>query len=113
MKTKDIPGLKGQVMRMLPITQAEVWKALRLSSKDGSELIGYMISDKLVKRTIIKIKGKRTFLLESSNGRTRKFEPSILLSGDKFSPCCRCEKDCAPSDCMQLTEWAVQLQSNK
>lgn len=27
---------------MLPVTQAEIWKALGISSKDGSELIGYL-----------------------------------------------------------------------
>ena len=43
-----------------------MWKALGINSKDGSELIGYMLNERLIKRTIIKIGSRRTFLLESA-----------------------------------------------
>jgi hypothetical protein len=36
------PRFKEQVMSMLSVTQAEIWKALGISSKDGSEIIGYL-----------------------------------------------------------------------
>jgi DNA-binding Lrp family transcriptional regulator len=109
MKIKDIPGLKEQVLNMLPVTQARMWKALGISSKDGSELIKYMLNDKVIKRTITTIEGKRTFLLESENGNpnAKKIDYSVMLSGDKFSPCCRCEEDCVPVDCVRLTEWVI------
>ncbi len=110
MKIKDIPRLKQQVMSILPITQAEMWKALGINSKDGSELIGYMLKDKLINRTIINIEGKRTFLLErkNGNGHSKWTDCSALLSGDKFSPCAGCKKDCVPSYCEQLTEWVIR-----
>lgn len=109
MKIKDIPRLKQQVMSILPITQAEMWKALGINSKDGSELIGYMLNERLIKRTIIKIGSSRTFLLESANGtgHAKKTDFSVLLSGGKFSPCCGCEKDCVPAGCMQLAQWVI------
>ena len=109
MKIKDIPRLKQQVMSILPITQAEMWKALGINSKDGSELIGYMLNERLIKRTIIKIEGKRTFLLEhrNGNGHSKQTDYSVLLSGNKFSPCSRCEKECVPANCNQLAKWIV------
>ncbi len=109
MKIKDIPRLEEQVMSLLPIPQIEMRKALGLSSQDGSELIGHMLKDKLINRTIIKIEGKRTFLLErrNGNGHSKKTDYSALLSGDKFSPCSGCDKDCVPANCKQLVEWVV------
>ncbi len=76
-------------------------KALGLSSQDGSELIGYMLKDKLINRTLITTEGKRTFLLErrNGNGHSKKTDYSVLLSGGKFSPCSGCEKDCVPAYC--------------
>lgn len=109
MKIKDIPGLKQQVISMLPVTQAEMWKVLGISSKDASELIGHMLGNKLIKRTKIKINGKWTFLLESTNGngRAAKIDFSVLLSGNKFLPCCGCEEFCAPVKCTKLKEWVI------
>ncbi len=110
MKIKDIPRLEEQVMSMLPIAQIEMRKALGLSSQDGSELIGYMLKDKLINRTLINIEGKRTFLLErrNGNGHSKKTDYSALLSGDRFLPCCGCEKECVPEHCKQLTEWVIR-----
>lgn len=109
MKIKDILRLQEQVISMLPVSQAEMWKALGISSKEGSELIGYLLGEKLIRRTRIKTDGKWTFLLESANwnGHAKKIDFSALLYGGKFSPCCGCEKDCVPADCMQLNEWLV------
>ncbi len=109
MKIKDIPRLEEQVMSMLPIAQLEMRRALGLSSQDSSELIGHMLKDKLINRTIINIEGKRTFLLErkNGNGHSKKIDYSVLLSGDKFLPCCGCERECVPAYCKQLTAWVV------
>ncbi len=110
MKIKDIPKLEEQVMSILPTAQVEMRKTLGLSSQDGSELIGHMLKDKLINRTIINIEGKRTFLLErrNVNGHSKKTDYSALLSKGKFSPCSGCEKDCMPANCKQLTEWLVR-----
>jgi hypothetical protein len=109
MKIKDVPKLKQQVMSMLPVTQAEIWKGLGISSREGSELIGYLLNERLINRTIITIDGKRTFLLENanSNGHSKRFDYSVLLSGDKLSPCCGCIEECLPVDCIRLTGWIV------
>lgn len=114
MKIKDIPRLKEQVIGMLPVTQAEVWKALGISSKDGSELIEYLLNDKVIKRSIINFKGRKTFLLENAdgNGNTRETDYSILLSGSRFSPCCGCQVDCMPAGCMRIIEWVVSQESD-
>ncbi len=109
MKIKDIPRLKEHVMSMLPVTQADVWKPLGLNSQDGSELIKFMLYDKLIKRTRVKIEGKETFLLERANGNgsAKKIDFTVLLSGNKFSPCCGCEEYCLPANCMKLTAWVA------
>ncbi len=111
MKIKDIQRLREQIITMLPVTQAEMWKALGISSREGSEITGYMLGDKLIRRTRIKIQGKWTFLLESANGNghAKKTDFSALLYGDKFSPCCGCEKECMPVNCIQLTEWVIGI----
>lgn len=103
MKIKDIPGLREEVLKMLPITQTEMWKTLGIGHRDGAELIGIMVKENLIKRTKI----KNTFLLESANGKKPKISFSILLSASRFSPCYGCEKECMPASCMQLTEWVI------
>ncbi len=110
MKIKDIPRLQEQVISMLPVSQAEMWKALGISSREGSELIGYMLGDKLIRRTRIKTDGKLTFLLENANGNChdKKTDYSVLVSCGRFSPCCRCEKDCVPASCLLLAEWVIE-----
>ncbi len=114
MRIKEIPGLIEQVTSMLPVTQAEMWKVLGISSKEGSELIKYMLDGKYVKRSRTKIDGKWTFLLECVNGNrhAKKIDYTILLSGDKFPPCCGCKKDCMPANCMHLTDWVVAMSGN-
>lgn len=109
MKIIDIPRLREQVIDMLPVTQAEIWKALGISSREGSELIGHLLGDKLIRRTRIKTDGKWTFLLESANGNGhhKKISFSVLLYGNAFSPCCGCGEDCVPAGCMRLTAWVI------
>ncbi len=109
MKIKDIPRLTEQVFGMIPVTQTEKRKALGLSSQDSSELIGYLLNEKLIKRTTIKIGSSRAFLLESANGNghAKRIDYSVLLSGEKFSPCCGCFEECVPVDCVRLKEWVI------
>lgn len=108
MKTKDIPIFEKRVLDMLPITQAEVWKQLKIGSRNGSGLIKVMLEHKLVKRT--KISGG-TYLIEKLNGSEHKKEIKfdILLSkcGTMFSPCCGCNMICDPEKCVSLTEWIL------
>jgi hypothetical protein len=104
MKAKDVPILKQKVLEMLPITQAEVWKKLGIDSKEGSELISLMLGEKLIKRT----KKEHTFLIEQENGDIKKEKDlTVLISGNKFSPCCGCSLECNPKDCQLLTIWLL------
>lgn len=64
MKVKDIPILEKKILDMIPITQAEVWKALGINSRDSSHIITGMVDKGIIKRT----KADRTFLLETLNG---------------------------------------------
>jgi hypothetical protein len=74
---------------MLPVSQVEMWKALGISSREGSELIGYLLGDKLIRRTRIKTDGKWTFLLESANGNghAKKTDYSVLPPSPDLSLC--------------------------
>lgn len=105
MKTKDIPSLEKQVLGMLPITQAEVWKCLGIGNRDGSSLVNLMLGENLIKKT----RFKKTFILERKNGDTENNKYSrysCLLSYDgNFSPCCGCVRECNPRKCNSLTEW--------
>ncbi len=104
MKMKDIPRLKKQVMGMLPTTQPSIWKTLGIDHRDASILIGIMVKENLIKKT----KVNNIFLIEIvGKGHSKKTDYSVLLSGDKFSPCSGCEKECIPEHCMQLSEWVV------
>lgn len=108
MKVKDIPALKQRVLDMLPVTQADMWKTLGISHRDGSQLIGIMVKENLVKKT----KVDKTYLLESMNGnkeKEKKVDFSVLLSKDKFSPCCGCEIECDPTHCQKLMDWIMGL----
>ena len=102
MKTKEIPSLEQQVLGMLPITQAEVWKCLGIGHRDGSSLVSIMIGENLIKKK----RFKGTFILERKDGDNKKPEHSPLLSNEgKFSPCCGCERICEPDKCELLVEW--------
>lgn len=107
MKTKDIPILEKRVLDMLPLTQVEVWKKLKIGSRNGSGLIKTMLEHKLVKRT--RVSGG-TYLIEKLNGSGNKKEIKfdILLSKcGNFSPCCGCSTICDPEKCIPLTEWVL------
>ena len=109
MKVKDIPILKQRLLDMLPITQADMWKALGINHRDGSQLVSIMMKENLVKKT----KADKTYLLESVNGHEKKEKKkkktgfSALLSKDKFAPCCGCEVECDPTYCQKLTDWIM------
>ena len=107
MKVKEIPVLKQRVLDILPITQAEMWKVLGINHRDGSQLVGIMVKENLIKKT----KADKTYLLESINGheniKKKKADFNALLSKDKFSPCCGCELECDPGECRKLTDWIM------
>ena len=105
MKVKDIPIFKQKVLCALPITQAEVSKMLGIDHRDTSKLIGVMLKDHIIKRT----RADRTFLLEKNGSdiQEKKIDFNVLLSGDKFSPCCGCDLDCDPVNCNKLTVWIM------
>lgn len=106
MKVKDVPILKQRVLDMLPITQSDMWKKLGINHRDGSQLIGIMMKENLIKRT----KADRTYLLENANGhekKEKKADLNVLLSKGKFSPCCGCDLECDPGHCQKLTEWIM------
>lgn len=105
MKTKDIPIFKQKVLDMLPVTQAEVWKKLKIDSRSGSELINMMLKESLIERT----RHDKTFMIERKNGsgpkKTKKDCSALLSKNGKFSPCCGCIIDCDPVKCVLLSEW--------
>lgn len=111
MKTKDVPVFKQKVLDMLPITQAEIWKTLRIGQRDASDLISIMIDENLIKKRRL----NRTFMLERMNGsgkkkmgNKKKIGFAVLLSNDdQFSPCCNCRLDCEPSTCILLDKWLI------
>ncbi len=100
MKVKDIPILKQKVLEILPITQAEITKILGIDHRDVSKLIGEMIKEHIIKKKRV----DRTYLLEL-NGHEEEKDFTLLLCGDKFTPCAGCSEDCDPTLCQKLTDW--------
>ncbi len=106
MKKADYPRLKNELTLILPIHQTDAWKLMCVSHQDMSDIVKQMIDEKLIKRTPAKVKGQRTYFIESmSHGYTTKdFSP--LLAG-QFSPCTGCGLDCQPIYCQKLTSWVM------
>ena len=69
-KTKDINALKQEVLDILPILQADVWKRLDACDCNYLELIDLMVKENLITRT----KLGKFFLLEAANGDKHKHE---------------------------------------
>lgn len=105
MKVKNIPIFRQKVLDAVPITQAEVSKMLGIDHRDTSKLIKAMLEDHIIRRT----KADRTFLLEKNGSDIpeKKRDFNVLLSGDKFSPCCGCGLECDPRHCLKLAEWVA------
>src|SRR5574337_839785 len=60
MKKGELPRLKADALKLLPTTQANIWKTRKMSAKDGSNLVMLMMKQGLVTRT--KVDGK--FVIE-------------------------------------------------
>lgn len=104
MKVKDIPIFKQKVLDAIPITQVEVGKMLGIGHRDTSKLIGVMLKEHIIKKT----RSDRTFLIEKNGSDVdKKKDFGVLLSGEKFSPCCGCELECDPVQCKKLVEWLI------
>ncbi len=50
MKRRDIPLFKQEVLDILPITQADMWKTLDISIRNGSDLAKIMLEEGLITR---------------------------------------------------------------
>lgn len=105
MKVKNIPIFRQKVLDAVPITQAEVSKMLGIDHRDTSKLIKAMLEEHIIRRT----KANNTFLLEKNGSEVKEKKVcfDILLSGEKFSPCCGCGLECDPGHCLKLAEWVA------
>lgn len=111
MKKENIPDLKRKVYRLMPISQATLYKKLNLSSQDGARLVSMMIQDKVLKRKQIIENNRVTYMLMRKTFDdivrkldTERYKP--LINHDVFSPCTGCPSAlCKPETCLQLDEW--------
>jgi len=63
MKKSEIDKLKRHAYRLMPISQANLYKKLKLSSQDGSRLVRMMLNDELARRIKITENSRKTFML--------------------------------------------------
>lgn len=114
MKQSDYPRLKKELTLILPIYQVNAWKTMHVSHQDMSDIVLLMLKERLIKRTLTKFKGSRTYLLESLNHKPQKVKDfGSLLAGQMFSPCTGCVLDCLPSHCNKLTTWVTEHTNRK
>lgn len=103
MKQSELPILKEQALKLLPISQNELQRRLKISSQDTSVLMQYMLAQHLISRE----KQKIGFFIKHNGVHTNKFLP-LLNSQKLFSPCTGCKIECVPQTCAHLSSWLIE-----
>lgn len=88
-----------------PICQSDLVHTLNIKHDQRiAEAVKILLNEHKVSR----IKKGHTYLI-SLNGNHEKTSKiinfDILLNNDTFSPCCGCNNECVPSECLKLNKW--------
>ncbi|MFZ3059360.1 MAG: MarR family transcriptional regulator [Candidatus Methanoperedens sp.] len=93
------------------ILQNELWKKAKIDSSKCSRILAKLEKEGKISREKESKKGVKTYLikyLKKKTEKTRNFK--LLLIGDMFSPCTGCALECAPEQCIPLSEWVYCLE---
>ncbi|MCZ7398495.1 MAG: MarR family transcriptional regulator [Candidatus Methanoperedens sp.] len=93
------------------ILQNELWKKAKIDSSKCSRILAKFEKEGKISREKESKKGVKTYLIKylgKKEEKTRNFK--LLLIGDMFSPCTGCALECAPEQCIPLSEWVYCLE---
>ncbi len=93
--------------------QSELWKSLKISSREGSRLVLRLMRKGLVRREEVTVGGRRTYRLYSVETGAAKFTVQVGMASILDIPCATCPHllDCGaggfydPSTCTLLELW--------
>jgi CTP-dependent riboflavin kinase len=111
MKPEKLKILKRKTLKMLPISQVELYKNINISSQDASRVVQALLTENLITRQRVVHNSRITYMLERPE-RIKKLEykPEFkgLIHNTRFSPCTGCPTDsCLPQTCVKLETWIL------
>jgi DNA-binding Lrp family transcriptional regulator len=90
------------------VLQSELWKALGIDSRKCSRLVARLLKENLIRRERESVDGVRTYrLVYDVMPKENRFQS--LIAGEIFEPCAGCIAECVPEQCMELSEWILNL----
>ena len=96
------------------ILQNELWKKAEIDRRKCSRIVDKFEKEGKIIREQESDKGSRTYRIryvEEKKEPVKNFQ--LLLVGDMFSPCTGCTLECAPEQCVPLSEWILHLINEK
>ena len=100
--------------------QKDLWKKLKLDSREGSRLVARLVKKGLVKREEVVVDGRKTFRLILAKTNSSGLLVRVSLGGVLGIPCTTCPviDQCGvgnfydPSTCSLMDSWVSKLVSN-
>lgn len=102
--------------------QSELWKKLKLDSREGSRLVARLVKKGLIRREEVTINGRRTYRLHLVNtGNSGGLIVKVNLGSIMGIPCTTCPMidQCGsgnfyePSTCALMDSWIAKLVNSK
>jgi len=93
------------------ILQNELWKKAEIDRRKCSRIVDKLEKEGKIVRERESTRGTRTYRImfaeKKENENVRDFK--LLLVKDIFAPCTGCALECAPEQCIPLSEWVFHL----
>jgi DNA-binding Lrp family transcriptional regulator len=102
--SKHLSDLEKQALELIRktegILQSDLWKKMKLDSREGSRLVLRLVKKGLVRREQVTVNGRRTYKLFAVQERPRKVDLLIDVSTALKVPCMTCPffHECRPND---------------
>ncbi|GFO97138.1 hypothetical protein ig2599ANME_1338 [groundwater metagenome] len=114
METEEIV-LKLIKSRKNGILQNELWKKAEIDRRKCSRIVDKLEKEGKIVREHESTGGIRTYRIrlaeKMEKEKVRDFR--LLLVRDMFAPCTGCTIECAPEQCIPLSEWVFHLIEEK
>ncbi len=95
------------------ILQNELWKKANIDRRKCSRIVDKFVKEGKIMREPESNKGSRTYNIKYIEKKETPKNFKLLLVRDMFAPCTGCARECAPGQCMDLSEWVFCLTDEK
>jgi Lrp/AsnC family leucine-responsive transcriptional regulator len=93
------------------ILQNELWKKAEIDRRKCSRIVDKLEKEGTIVREKESTKGTRTYRItlveKKEKEKSRDFR--LLLVKEIFAPCTGCALECAPEQCLPLSEWVLRI----